>query len=80
MLNAMLQHLFNADVSPVARDIQLNLYVDNIISGSTNEQSAMQYYRKTKQLVSNANFSFLVNSQWLACCLLIFLMHHFYFF
>ena len=33
MLNATLQHLLNTDGSPVARDIQQNLYVDNILSG-----------------------------------------------
>ena len=57
MLNATLQHLLNADDSPVARDIQHNLYMDSIISGSTNEDSAAQYYHKARQIMSNANFN-----------------------
>ena len=57
MLNAILKHLLNADSSPVARDIQQNLYVDNIISGSTNEESAVEYYHKERQIMFNANFN-----------------------
>ena len=56
-LNAILQHLLNANGSPVAKDIQLNLYVDNIISGSANEESAVQYYHKARKIMSNANFN-----------------------
>ena len=57
MLNAALQHLLNTDGSLVAKDIQQNLYVDNVISGFSNEEKAVQYYNKARQIMSNANFN-----------------------
>ena len=57
MLNATLQHLLNTDGSPVAKDIQQNLYVDNVISGFLKEAKAVHYYNKARQIMSNANFN-----------------------
>ena len=57
MLNATLQHLLNPDGSRVARDIKQNLYVDNILCGSTNEESTVEFYYKARQIISNANFN-----------------------
>ena len=57
MLNAALQHLLNTDGSPVAKDIQQNLYVDNVISGFSNEEDAVRYYHKARQIMSNAKFN-----------------------
>ena len=57
MLNATLQHLLNTDGSPVARDIQQNLYVDNILSDFLDEEGTVQYYHKARQIMSNANFN-----------------------
>ena len=31
--------------------------MDNIISGFTNEESALEYYHKERQIMSNANFN-----------------------
>ena len=57
MLNARLQHLLNTEGSPVARDIQQNLYVDNILSGFLDEEGTVQYYHKARQIMSNAKFN-----------------------
>ena len=57
MLNAVLQHLLRADDSTVAKDIRQNLYVDNVISGFSNEERAVQYYKQARKIMSNANFN-----------------------
>ena len=57
MLNAVLQHLLRADGSTVAKDIRQNLYVDNVISGFSNEERAVQYYKQARKIMSNANFN-----------------------
>jgi len=57
MLNATLQHLLNSDGSAVAKDIQQNLYVDNIITGFSNKDDGVKYYHKARQIMSTANFN-----------------------
>ena len=52
--------------TPLSRDIQTNLYVDNIISGSTTEAEAVQYYHNVWAILSEADFNLKVwisNSQ-----------------
>ena len=48
-----LQH-YNTTLS---RDIQTNLYVDNIISGSATEAEAVQYYHNARAILSEAGFN-----------------------
>ena len=49
MLNATLHKLLVTDGSTVAKDIQQNIYVDNIISGFPSVDLATQYYHKARQ-------------------------------
>ena len=57
MLSATLHKLLLTDGSPVAKDIQQNIYVDNIISGFPNIDVATQYYLKARQIMSDAHFN-----------------------
>ena len=43
--------------SQIAHDMQQNLYVDNVISGSPTEESAIQYFNEARKIMSDANFS-----------------------
>ena len=57
MLSATLHKLLLTYGSPVAKDIQQNIYVDNIISGFPNIDVATQYYLKARQIMSDAHFN-----------------------
>ena len=57
MLNATLQLILNKDGSTVANDIRQNLYVDNVVSGCNNEDSAVQYFNKARSILSKARFN-----------------------
>ena len=52
MLNAVLQHLLRADGLTIAKDIRQNLYVDNVISGFSNEGRAVQYYKQARKITT----------------------------
>ena len=43
--------------TPLSKDIQTNLYVDNIISGSATEAEAVQYYHNARAMLSEAGFN-----------------------
>ena len=57
MLNATLQLILNKDGSMVANDIRQNLYVDNVVSGCNNKDSAVQYFNKARSTLSKARFN-----------------------
>ena len=57
MLSATLHKLLLTDGSPVAKDIQRNIYVDNIISDFPNIDAATAYYHKARQIMSDAHFN-----------------------
>ncbi|XP_065917809.1 uncharacterized protein [Dysidea avara] len=57
MLSTTLHKLLLADGSTVAKDIQQNIYVDNIISGFPSVDVATQYYHKARQIMSDAHFN-----------------------
>ena len=57
MLNATLRLHLSSDTSKVAKDMSKNLYVDNIVSGGTTEQSVTQYFREARRIMSEANFN-----------------------
>lgn len=40
-----------------AHDMQQKLYVDNVISGSHIEKSAIQYFNKARKIMLDANFN-----------------------
>ena len=40
--------------TPVSKDISKNMYVDNLISGTNNEEKAIEYYNETKTIFNAA--------------------------
>ena len=57
ILYATLNHHLQHHKTPLAKDIQENLYVDNINSGSATEVEAVQYYHNAKSILSEAGFN-----------------------
>ena len=57
MLSATLYKLLLTDGSDVAKDIQQNIYVDNIVSGFSNVDAAVKYYHKSREIMSAARFN-----------------------
>ena len=57
MLNATLHYHLQKHPSPVATDIEDNLYVDNIISGCNSESDAVNYYNKSRSILRKAKFN-----------------------
>jgi len=55
MLSATLCLHFSKFDSQTTHDIQKNLYVDNVLSGSPTEESADQYFTKARKIMSEAN-------------------------
>ena len=58
MLSATLYQLLLKDDSDIAKDIQQNIYVDNIITGlSSNVDATTQFYHKARQIMSGTKFN-----------------------
>lgn len=57
MFNVVLQYHLRQHNSFVSRDMQSNLYMDNIISGCETEQAAMNYYSEARTIMSSARFN-----------------------
>ena len=57
MLSATLYQLLLKDDSDIAKDIQQNIYVDNIITGFSNVDATTQFYHKARQIMSGARFN-----------------------
>ena len=57
MLNAVLQYHLRRYNSDVSRDMQSNLYVDNVVSGCNSEQTAVNYYREARSIMPSARFN-----------------------
>ena len=57
MLGATLRLHLNKHDSEIAHDMQENLYVDNVISGSPSEESAVSYFHEARKIMSEANFN-----------------------
>ena len=57
MLGATLRLHLNKHDSEIAHDMQKNLYVDNVISGSPSEESAVSYFHEARKIMSEANFN-----------------------
>ena len=52
MLNAALHYHLQKHPSPVTTDIEDNLYVDNVTSGCYSESDAVDYYNKSRSILS----------------------------
>ena len=57
MLNATLDLHLKKFLSPVAKDMKHNLYVDNLISGCDSEQEVIDYYTESRSIMRQANFN-----------------------
>ena len=57
MLVATLRLHLSKYNSQVAHNMQQNLYVDNVISGSPTKESAIQYFNEARKIMSDANFN-----------------------
>ncbi|MCY3927479.1 MAG: A17 family peptidase [Acidobacteria bacterium] len=57
MLYAALHHHLTKNPSPISEDMQNNLYVDNVISGCNSESDVVHYYKKSRSIMSQANFN-----------------------
>ena len=57
MLAATLRLHLSKYNSQIVHNIQQNLYVDNVISGSPTEESAIQYFNEARKIMSDANFN-----------------------
>ena len=57
MLNAVLQHHLNQQNTLVSRDMQSNVYVDNIITGCDTEGAAIDYYKEARAIMSSTQFN-----------------------
>ena len=55
MLNVVLQYHLQQYNTTVSHDMKSNLYVDNIITGGTTEQTVVSYYREACSIMSSAN-------------------------
>ena len=57
MLNATVQHHLENFNSPVSLDMKRNMYVDNVISGTDTETSAINYYNEARFIMNDAKFN-----------------------
>ena len=57
MLYAAIHYHLSRHPSSVADDMQSNLYMDNVISGGNSEEEVVSYYKKSRALMSQANFN-----------------------
>ena len=57
LLYATLYHHLQQHNTPLSKDIETNLYVDNIISDSATEAEAVQYYHNARAILSKAGFN-----------------------
>jgi len=54
MLYAALYHHLQHYNTSLSRDIQVNLYVDNIVSGCDTESAVIEYYNQARAIMSKA--------------------------
>ena len=57
ILTATLHHHLNSCDSPIAHDMKQNLYVDNIITGCSTDEEAVDYYREARSIMTQAQFN-----------------------
>ena len=57
MLFATLNYHLQQYNNPTSHDIQCNLYVDNVVTGSDSESQALQFYQQSRSMLSEAKFN-----------------------
>ena len=57
MLNAAISYHLNQNDSPTSRDLLRNIYADNVISGSSTQESAITYFNQSRSTLGSANFN-----------------------
>ena len=57
MLHAALRCHLSNDQSAISNDVLANLYVDNVVSGSSTVPDALEYYHNARELLSKAHFN-----------------------
>ena len=57
MLHAALTFHLTQNITLVSQDLLHNLYVDNIVSGCSSEQAAVEYFTKSRSLLTKAGFN-----------------------
>ena len=57
MLYATLSHHLQQHNTPISCDLLNNLYVDNVLSGSSSENEVISYYHNARKLLSEACFN-----------------------
>ena len=57
MLNAALHYYLCKFSTPLAADIETNLYFDNVISGCESETDAVNYYYTSRSVIGQAKFN-----------------------
>ncbi|XP_065911194.1 uncharacterized protein [Dysidea avara] len=57
ILNAVLQHHLKQHNTAVSRDMQISLYVDNIITGCDTEDAAVDYYKQARAIMCSGMFN-----------------------
>ena len=57
MLNATIHHHLNQNNSSTSRDLLCNIYVDNVVSGSCNEEAAVEYFKQSRSILGSASFN-----------------------
>ena len=57
MLTATLHHHLNSCDSPIAHDMKQNLYMDNIITGCSTDEEAVDYYREARSIMTQEQFN-----------------------
>ena len=57
MLIAVLQYHLQQHNTAVSHNMRSNLYVDNIITGGTTEQTVVSYYKEARYIMSSANMN-----------------------
>ena len=48
LLNATLQHHLNIKGDWIAKDLAQTLYMDNVVTGTNNNEKAIDYYKKSR--------------------------------
>ena len=57
MLNATLCFHLSKNTTEMAKDMCQNLYVDNLVSGRSTEESVTKYFREARAITFEANFN-----------------------
>jgi len=57
ILNAVLQHHLKQHNTVVSCDMQISLYMDNIITGCDTEDAAVAYYKDSRATMSSGMFN-----------------------